>query len=127
MATKTKGATAEQRRRAHIAAMRRTVWLRLRIARVVGNYSQAEIARELDITRGRWSQFEKGQRLLNWEVGAHVAVITDLNCDFIFLGKVDAERLKPLTRDRLRRAIKQVERELQKLPDDAYLWSSRWG
>ena len=119
--------TEEQKRKARVAAMGRTVGLRLRIARVAGNFSQSEIARELDITRGRWSQFEKGQRTLSGELAAHVALVTDLDVDFIFLGRIDGERYKPVTLGRLRRAIKQVEQELDKRPSDAFLWNSRWG
>ena len=119
--------TEEQKRKARVAAMGRTVGLRLRIARVAGNFSQSEIARELDITRGRWSQFEKGQRTLSGELAAHVALVTNLDVDFIFLGRIDSERLKPVTLGRLRRAIKQVEQELDKRSPDTFLWNSRWG
>lgn len=100
--------------------------IRLRIARVANHLTQAAIARELDITRGRWSQFEKGQRLLNWQLAGKIAVICKVDVNYLLFG-YDFDIDKDM-RDRLKMA-EEMLRAQKEIPatDGQHLYRARGG
>ena len=100
--------------------------VRLRIARVANNLTQAAIARELGITRGRWSQYEKGQRLLNWQLAGQVAVICEVDANYILFG-YDFDIEKDV-RGRLKMAEETLKaQKVLPVTDGMHRWRSRGG
>lgn len=95
--------------------------MRLRIARTKSAMTQSEISRQLGISRGRWSQYEKGQRLINWKIVGEVSVLCGVDPNYILFGFVTDTDLATA----LREAKRQVEREDGlRVMDGLHLWVS---
>jgi transcriptional regulator with XRE-family HTH domain len=101
--------------------------IRLRIAREASGKTRADMARELRMTRGRWSQYEKGQRLLNWEVACHIAMICEVDANYILIGF--DEHLEPNVKGRIRMIEDKLRLEGVRAVIDGQhrVWSSRRG
>lgn len=77
----------------HIEQVAKFTPMRLRIAREAGGLTQSQISRAVKVSRGRWSQYEKGQRTLNWQVAAMVSVVCDIDTRYILYGYIDDREL----------------------------------
>jgi len=79
------------------------IGFRLKIAREAQFYTQAEMAKALGVSQGRYSMYETGQRTLDHEIAANFVKIVEIDFNFLFGGSPRSIANKQL-KSRLRKA-----------------------
>lgn len=87
-------------------AMNRKIGERLKMVRQWKLMTQAEVARKLKMTRGRWSMYESGKRALSVYVMIEFCELVQGDPAFILMGK--RPRQPKMIRDKQREAEKFV-------------------
>jgi transcriptional regulator with XRE-family HTH domain len=85
----------------------RRIGMQLKVAREANYLTQSAVARQLGLSRGGWSMYESGKRMIDIEIVINFCKLCKVDANFILQGD-EAQPISPELKSRLRKARKAL-------------------